>query len=667
MKKRLLLIFLFFAIPTVNAQFFEGFENTTGPDPLPSTNWTLGSGNWAVFDNGVGLGMRWGITNLVAVPPLVIEGQNAAYIRQEDIGQGNTSEDYLATPAITIPTNGVLSFHSRTSTPNDQGTIFQIKVASASLDQSNPASYTLVEEFTEDTVNNFYYEYGEKFVDLSAYAGTSVYIAFVRKFTQPSTTIGGDRWLLDLVSVQEGNSCLINNSCSNYIQLKPFVDLNNNGLMDADEFYFPHGNFVYQTNNSGVNQYLSSNYYCTIFNPDFTTSYDIQYYVNSEYAPYFSCNTSYTNFVANFGSNTLYFPIVPTNPFNDAGTYIINLNRPRPGFIYKLRLYYYSTGFVVTPSGTLTFTKDPNLSIVNISEPGAVITPSGFTLNLSNLVPFTITTINVDLAVPNLPAVSLGQLVTNSAAIQVANDMIPENNNYTSSKNISGAYDPNDISEAHGESIVFDDFDSNDYLTYTIRFENTGTANAEFVRINDLLDSQLDENTFQLLSASHDVNANRSGNQLVFDFNQINLPPSSSDNETGKGFVQFKIKPKAGYAVGDVIPNTASIYFDFNPAIVTNTFTTEFVQSLGTTKFDAETIQIYPNPANQVITITNSNLSQPIASIGIYDIMGKEIYIKKDFSMTSTNIDVSGFAKGVYFVRFVTANNQKIIKKLQLK
>ncbi|WP_295334201.1 hypothetical protein, partial [Flavobacterium sp.] len=39
----------------------EGFESTTGPDALPSTNWTLGTGNWAVFDNGVGVGQRWGI------------------------------------------------------------------------------------------------------------------------------------------------------------------------------------------------------------------------------------------------------------------------------------------------------------------------------------------------------------------------------------------------------------------------------------------------------------------------------------------------------------------------------------------------------------------------------------------------------------------------------
>ena len=64
-KITLHLLVLLFSIPTF-AQFSEGFENTTGPNPLPSTVWTLNSGNWAVHDNGVGLIRRWGITNVLS-------------------------------------------------------------------------------------------------------------------------------------------------------------------------------------------------------------------------------------------------------------------------------------------------------------------------------------------------------------------------------------------------------------------------------------------------------------------------------------------------------------------------------------------------------------------------------------------------------------------------
>ena len=58
MKKITLLIITLFLSLAGYAQFpipgTEGFESTTGPTPLPSTTWTLGTGNWAVFDNGVG-------------------------------------------------------------------------------------------------------------------------------------------------------------------------------------------------------------------------------------------------------------------------------------------------------------------------------------------------------------------------------------------------------------------------------------------------------------------------------------------------------------------------------------------------------------------------------------------------------------------------------------
>ena len=99
MKKiTLLLLSFFFAIAGYSQT--EGFESTTGPDALPSTNWTLGTGNWAVFDNGVGTNVRWGITTVASQ---VYNGVNSAYCNRENIGDGNTSIDYLASPLRTVP------------------------------------------------------------------------------------------------------------------------------------------------------------------------------------------------------------------------------------------------------------------------------------------------------------------------------------------------------------------------------------------------------------------------------------------------------------------------------------------------------------------------------------------------------------------------------------
>ena len=203
MKKiTLVLLMSLFYISGYSQLALEGFETTTGPDVLPSTNWTLGTGNWAVFDNGVGTGQRWGInTTNVCV------GSQIAYMNREFIGQGNTSEDYLATPLVLVPTNGELHFKTRTFANNNQGTLFQIKVATAAAVQTNPAAYTQIQQWDETTLTAVYNVCEEKIVDLSAYAGQQIYVSFVQVFTQPTASLGGDRWLVDDVSIN--TRCLV--------------------------------------------------------------------------------------------------------------------------------------------------------------------------------------------------------------------------------------------------------------------------------------------------------------------------------------------------------------------------------------------------------------------------------------------------------------------------
>jgi gliding motility-associated-like protein len=200
MKKiTLLLLFLFISISGYSQLALEGFENTTGPDAPPSTNWTLGTGNWAVFDTS-GSPVRWETNN--ALP---YQGANAAYVNREEIGSGNTSEEYLATPPVQIPTTGVLRFYTRMFTSGPQGTIYQIKVAPVTGSQTNPNDYVLIQQWSEDeliTPTSNFNVYTEKTVDLgTAFGGQFVYVAFVKVFTQPDNNFGGDRWLVDDVII----------------------------------------------------------------------------------------------------------------------------------------------------------------------------------------------------------------------------------------------------------------------------------------------------------------------------------------------------------------------------------------------------------------------------------------------------------------------------------
>ena len=203
MKKSLLfLLFILFSITSQGQLSLEGFENTTGPDALPSTNWTLATGNWTVFDNGVGSNQRWKINSTVATPVIVYQGTNAAYIQRENLTTpGLISEDYLATPLVTIPTNGELHFFTRTSFAGNLGTTYKVMVAPSTASQTTPASYTTVQQWTDAdlVVSNTAYE--EKIVSLSAYAGQQVYVALVRSYTQVGTGLSGNNWLVDNVSI----------------------------------------------------------------------------------------------------------------------------------------------------------------------------------------------------------------------------------------------------------------------------------------------------------------------------------------------------------------------------------------------------------------------------------------------------------------------------------
>jgi len=197
----LLLLSFFFSFTGYSQLALEGFESTTGPDALPSTNWTLGTGNWLVFDNGVPTVNRWGISTVTTPPTQVYQGTNAAYMaRETNFSAGQTIEDYLASPVFTVPTNGQLRFWTRGFFLGNQGTVYQIKVAPAAANPTDPNSYLLVQQWTDADLVASVSQYEEKVVNLTDYVGLNVRIAFVMQ-QAPITAPFGDRWFVDNVQV----------------------------------------------------------------------------------------------------------------------------------------------------------------------------------------------------------------------------------------------------------------------------------------------------------------------------------------------------------------------------------------------------------------------------------------------------------------------------------
>lgn len=72
---------------------------------------------------------------------------------------------------------------------------------------------------------------------------------------------------------------------------------------------------------------------------------------------------------------------------------------------------------------------------------------------------------------------------------------------------------------------------------------------------------------------------------------------------------------------------------------------------------------IYPNPANNIIYIEQIN-NREVLFYGLTDITGKELIRKRQIISIKEIVDVSEYAKGIYFLQISTANGQCIVKKI---
>ncbi len=210
---------------------------------------------------------------------------------------------------------------------------------------------------------------------------------------------------------------------------------------------------------------------------------------------------------------------------------------------------------------------------------------------------------------------------------------------YTDIVTVQGSYDPND------KQVNYPDALPGEWLTYTVRFQNTGTAAANRVIIRDTLSTELDFSTLQVTGTSHDMYpvldpATRS---VAFVYNPIVLPDSGADLAGSQGFVQYRVQIANGFALADTIRNHASIYFDFNPPIVTNTtFTpyrtaTSLVEHLVASEF-----RLWPNPAGTVLNVRCTDATQ----LRVLDMQGRVLITEQ--ASTSTVLDITTLPVGVY-------------------
>lgn len=436
-------------------------------------------------------------------------------------------------------------------------------------------------------------------------------------------------------------------------------DIDNNGC-DINDNFIP--KLKYSLINGSVSSTLISNNNSSFFISLLAGQYTIAPIL--ENANYFTAtpSSSSVSFPTNTSPFTQNFCIAPNGNHNDLEIVIAPVVAARPGFDAIYKIVYKNKG-TSTQSGTINLSyNDAVLDFVSATQSTSSQTTNNLNWSFSSLAPFETRSITVVLNVnapTESPAVNGGDVLNYNVIIFGLSDEMPNDNFTTLSQIVVNSFDPNDKTCLEGTTVGPDLIGQ--YVHYMIRFENTGTFNAENVVIKDIIDtSKFDIASLVALDGSHNFETRISNNNKVeFIFQNINLP---FDDATNDGFVIFKIKTKPNLVVGTSFSNNASIYFDYNFPIVTNTYTTT-ISALNNQDVNFnDYFEIAPNPAKDFLNLSIKSTTQ-VSSLSIYNTIGQLI-------MTITEpqnaIDVSNLKIGNYIIKVVSdkgVTTSKFIKE----
>ena len=239
-----------------------------------------------------------------------------------------------------------------------------------------------------------------------------------------------------------------------------------------------------------------------------------------------------------------------------------------------------------------------------------------------------------------------------AVSTSITGDFNLVNNNYTYCYYVGNSYDPNDktvypIQVSPGY---------NDWLIYTIQFQNTGTAPAFNIRLEDTLSDLLDFSTFEVIGYKHANTYNLTNDKLTIFFPNIQLPDSTTNEPESKGYFQYRIKPISGLAEGTEINNTAHIFFDYNDAIITNTAVTSFIQTdLTIQEHNDLKFNVFPNPSKGVFFVNSDSYTQ-VRSIEVFNAIGQQVPVKMKKNGHITEIRFPENSKGLFVLKIRTDN-----------
>lgn len=247
-------------------------------------------------------------------------------------------------------------------------------------------------------------------------------------------------------------------------------------------------------------------------------------------------------------------------------------------------------------------------------------------------------------------------------------DLNPANNEYSFCLPVVNSYDPNAKEVTpKGEGVNGNIPQTTPNLDYTIHFQNTGNAVAYNVSIIDTLDGDIEPKSLRILGTSHNMTPEwLTANVVKFNFYGIYLPDSNVDKAKSQGSVSFSVKLKTGLPLGTQIKNKGYIYFDSNPAIITNATVNTLYKPTAVNTFTADnTIFMYPNPANEQLTIEIPTYNNEKTNLTIYT-LNSQVVKTLSISNKKTLLNINDLTAGMYFIEInngINSYKMKFVKQ----
>jgi len=223
---------------------------------------------------------------------------------------------------------------------------------------------------------------------------------------------------------------------------------------------------------------------------------------------------------------------------------------------------------------------------------------------------------------------------------------------------IIGSWDPNDkqgfplgVTDQH---LIL----PNTPLEYLIRFQNTGTDTAFTVVVRDTLSQFFEVEGIRpgVASAAYEFEISN-GNVLIFRFKNIKLVDSFTNEAASHGFVRFGINQKPDLAWDTEIQNSAAIFFDFNPPVITNTTRHKlgFVQNASAVNepsiFKQGNLTVFPNPAQAPVDLY---LDKELPADAVWRLISPSGKIMESGYLQDNHLKIksSNLASGIYWIEF---------------